>query len=292
MNATGQPPVTWQVDERVLVVTIDNPPVNALSQSVRQGLLQVAEMLDGETHLGAMVLRSSGAVFVGGADIREFGGPRLDPPLNAVCDRLERCGKPVLSALQGAALGGGLEVALASHGRVAASAAVAAFPEVQLGLLPGAGGTQRAPRLCGAALALDLMLTGRRLAAADARTAGLIDVVDEDPVMYAMQWARRLIATPAPLRRSSAGDALRDADAQRAAIRHAMEQMPDDAMYRFARERIVRCVAAAVDQPYAAGAAVEAQAFLECLASPHREHLVQQFFAERAARKAERATQK
>jgi 3-hydroxyacyl-CoA dehydrogenase len=291
--STGHPsPVQWNVEGDLLVVTIDHPPVNALSQSVRQGLLQAVELLDGETRLGAMVLRSTGAVFVGGADIREFGGPRLDPRLNDVCDRLERVGKPVLSALQGAALGGGLEVVLASHGRVAAPGAVVAFPEVLLGLLPGAGGTQRAPRLCGAALALDLMLTGRRLTATDALAAGLIDVVDDDPVQYAVQWARQLIATPAPLRRASAGEALLDVDAQRSAIHLALRQMPDDATYRFARERIVRCVAAAVDQPYAAGAAVEAQAFLECLASPQREYLVQQFFAERAARKAERANQK
>jgi 3-hydroxyacyl-CoA dehydrogenase len=294
MTHTTPPPVACEVvhgaPRDLLVVTIDNPPVNALGHAVREALLQAAERLDADPTLGAMVLRSTGPVFVGGADIREFSGPRRDPLLNVVCDRVNACAKPVVAAMQGAALGGGFEIALAAHYRVAAPAVEVAFPEVLLGLLPGAGGTQRAPRLCGAALALDLMLTGRRLSAADAVAAGLLDVLANDPIAHAVLWAQQLASAGGPVRRARDGQALRDTAAAHAAIEMARERVQRDLAGRFAPARIVECVAAAVDLPYEDGAAVEARAFLECLASPEREALVQRFFAERAARKAARST--
>jgi len=279
-------PVRWAVADGLLEVTIDHPPVNALSHAVRVGLMHAAELLDSTASLQAMILRSTGPVFIGGADIREFGGPRLEPLLTAVCDRLEQCQKPVVAALQGAALGGGLEVALAAHVRVAAPGVEVAFPEVLLGLLPGAGGTQRAPRLCGAALALALMLTGTRLGATAAQEAGLLDVLHDDPMSHARVVALQLIERGAPLPRARDGGALCDRDAQRTAIATAAAQLPDEDAYRLAREQIIRCVRAAVEQPYAAGAAVEAEAFHTCLGSPQREQLVNEFFAQRAARKA------
>lgn len=279
-------PVRWVLEDGLLTVTIDHPPVNALSHAVRTGLVDAVELVDRTPAIRAMILRSTGAIFIGGADIREFGGPRLDPQLNAVCDRLDACEKPIIAAMQGVALGGGFEVALASHYRVAAPTVEVAFPEVLLGLLPGAGGTQRAPRLCGAALALDLMLTGKRLRAPDALQAGLLDVIHEDPVAHARAWARSLVEAGAPLPRARDGRALRDVAAQRVAVAAAAAQLPDDALYRPAREQILACVRAAVEQPYAAGAAVEAEAFLACLASPQREQLVRAFFAQREARKA------
>ncbi|MEN9508563.1 MAG: hypothetical protein RLZZ621_1126, partial [Gemmatimonadota bacterium] len=203
-------PVKSVLEDGLLIVTIDHPPVNALSHAVRAGLLDAAERLDADDAAQAMVLCSTGTVFVGGADIREFSGPRRDPLLNALCHRIEACTKPVIAAMQGAALGGGFEIALASHYRVAAPTAVVAFPEVLLGLLPGAGGTQRAPRLCGAALALDLMLTGRRMTAADGLTAGLIDVLADDPLDTAKQWARELCARGGPWTQARQGQALLD----------------------------------------------------------------------------------
>ena len=115
-------------DGDVLVVTIDHPPVTALSHAVRAGLMDALEQLEADATLGAMVLCSTGTVFIGGADIREFAGPRLDPMLNAVCTRLELCRKPIVAAMQGPALGGGLEVALACHYRVASPAVEIAFP--------------------------------------------------------------------------------------------------------------------------------------------------------------------
>jgi 3-hydroxyacyl-CoA dehydrogenase len=282
-------PVRCVLDDGLLIVTIDHPPVNALSHAVRVGLMEAAERLDTDPAARAMLLCSTGTVFIGGADIREFSGPRCAPLLTAVCHRLEACTKPVIAVVHGAALGGGFEVALASHHRVAAATAVVAFPEVLLGLLPGAGGTQRAPRLCGAALALDLMLTGRRMAAADALAAGLVDVVDDAPRAYAERWARALLAAGAPLPRARDGRALHDRELAHSQVARALDGIPHDTtredVHAFARARILRCVAAAIDVPFEQGAHVEAETFLECLASPEREQLVAQFFAARAARK-------
>ena len=276
--------VRWAPVGPVLVVTIDHPPVNALSHAVRVGLMQAAELLDGHDGLRAMVIRSTGTVFIGGADIREFSGPRRDPMLNAVCHRIEACTKPVVAAVQGAALGGGFEVALASHYRVAAPSAEVAFPEVLLGVLPGAGGTQRAPRLCGAALALELMLTGRRLAAPDALAAGLLDRLAEDPVADAVAWATALGASAAQPRRSRDGTALIPRVDHEAVVREARDRVGREQAHLTAPAQIVACIDAALHLPFDDGSAVEAAAFMTCLASPQRAALVHLFFAERSVR--------
>ncbi|MCA0374369.1 MAG: enoyl-CoA hydratase/isomerase family protein [Gemmatimonadetes bacterium] len=278
-------PVHGERDGDLLLVTIDNPPVNALGQAVRAGLLAAAEQFDADRTLRAMVLCSTGKVFIGGADIREFSGPRLEPLLNVVCHRLEACTKPIVAAMHGAALGGGFEVALASHSRVAAPGAVVAFPEVLLGLLPGAGGTQRAPRLCGAALALDLMLTGRKLPAADALAAGLVDRLDSDPRAAAIAWARELAVRGDAPRRARNGTALADRAGALAAVEAARATLATRHAGLYSPARICDCVEAAITQPFDDGSAYEAQAFLDCLASPQRAELVERFFAERQARK-------
>lgn len=280
-------PVQTMRDGNVLVVTIHHPPVNALSHAVRVGLMAAVDEVQADSTLDAMLLCSTGTVFIGGADIREFSGPRLDPMLNAVCQRLEACPKPVVAALQGAALGGGLEVALAAHYRVASPAVEVAFPEVLLGLLPGAGGTQRAPRLAGADLALDLMLTGRRLPAQQALEAGLVDRVHDEPVQEALSLARALGAARAVPRRSRDGAALQPASFAEAAIAAARAALPARYPNLYSPARIVDCVEAALTREFDDGCAYESAAFLDCLASPQRQALVYAFFAEREARKAE-----
>lgn len=283
---TPTTPVRTVREGDVLVVTIDHPPVNALSHAVREGLMAAVAQLDTDASLRAMVITSAGAIFIGGADIREFGGPRRSPMLPEVCAALEACTKPVVAAVHGAALGGGFEVALACHGRIASPAAVVAFPEVLLGLLPGAGGTQRASRLCGAPLALDLMLSGRKLPAADARAAGLIDVIDDDPRAAALTMARALMAEAPTLPRARDGGALRDQTAVAVAVAAARATLPTAHAGLYSPARIIDCVEVAATRPFDEGCAYEAQAFLDCLASPQREVLVARFFAERAARKA------
>src|SRR5262245_8440374 len=133
----------------VLIATISNPPVNALNADVRRGLLQAADAAESDPEVRALLLVGEGRGFIAGADIREFGKPPLPPSLPEVCNRLEACSKPVVAAIHGPALGGGLEVAMAAHYRLALADAKLGLPEVQLGLMPGSGGTQRAPRLMG-----------------------------------------------------------------------------------------------------------------------------------------------
>ncbi|WP_175188363.1 enoyl-CoA hydratase/isomerase family protein, partial [Achromobacter denitrificans] len=163
--------------EDVLVVTIDHPPVNALSAAVRADLAAAIRDAQADPQVRAIVLTGAGKNFIAGADIREFGKPPQPPILPDLCNQIEASAKPVVAVLHGAALGGGLEVALAAHYRIALPGARLGLPEVTLGLLPGAGGTQRAPRLMGAQAALDLMLAGKHLSAEAARDAGLVDAL-------------------------------------------------------------------------------------------------------------------
>ena len=274
----------------VLVVRIDNPPVNALGAAVRQGLLQALDQADADAQVRAVLLVGEGRAFIGGADIREFGQPPLPPALPDVCDRIEASGKIVVASLHGAALGGGLEVALAAHYRVALPAATLGLPEVSLGLLPGAGGTQRAPRLMGARAAAELMLAGQALSAQAALLAGLVDrAVDGPSALGAgLAYAEELLARDAPPRRTrdlaipDAATALADLDKLAAETARKSRGL-------FSPLKIVECVRAAVELPFDEGLARERTLFLECLASPQRRGLVHAFFAERETAKVPEA---
>jgi 3-hydroxyacyl-CoA dehydrogenase len=160
-NENASPAVTTELHGQVLVVTVNNPPVNALGVAVRQGLFAAIEQAEADADAKAVLLVSEGKTFIAGADIREFGKPPVPPSLPEVCNRIEACTKPVVAALHGAALGGGLEVALGAHYRLALPAVKLGLPEVDLGLMPGAGGTQRAPRLMGVKAATEFMLSGK-----------------------------------------------------------------------------------------------------------------------------------
>ena len=183
--------VSGLADDGVLVVTIDNPPVNALSQDVRAGLMAALVFAKDDPAIAGMVITGAGKTFIGGADIKEFGKPPAEPLLPTVIDAIEAFEKPVVAAINGAALGGGLEVALACHYRVAAAGAKLGLPEVKLGLVPGAGGTQRLPRLIGLAAALDMIVTGKPVDAAAAQANGTIDAVSETLVADAVARPRR-----------------------------------------------------------------------------------------------------
>jgi len=287
---SGAPNAVVRREQRgdILLVTIDNPPVNALGADVRAGLLAAIEAADADPAIAAVLLAGSGRTFIGGADIREFGKPPLPPALPDVCNRIEACTKPVIAAIHGPALGGGLEVALAAHYRIALPAAKLGLPEVQLGLLPGAGGTQRTPRLIGAAAALEMMLSGRHVGAIEARERGLVDRVAEegDPVEAGLAYVRELLAQGAPVRRTRDADALHDRAAQTAAIEQARLDTAKKSRGLFSPLKIVDAVQGAVDLPFDAGLALERKLFLACLDSPQRAGLVHAFFAEREAAKA------
>jgi 3-hydroxyacyl-CoA dehydrogenase len=193
-------PVTLRSDGDVAVITIDNPPVNAMKQEVRAGLLDLVTRVAGDPGVAAIVIACAGRTFVAGADITEFGKPSSPPTSIDVVDAIEAAGKPVVAALHGTTLGGGLELALGCHFRVAAPGTRLGLPEIKLGLLPGGGGTQRLPRLVGMDKALAMILTGEPITAAEALEAGLIDeIVDGDVVAGAVAFARRAVAERRPL---------------------------------------------------------------------------------------------
>ena len=213
MDNTHKPNVLKQeLRNNVLVLSIDNPPVNALSADLRRELLGAIQEADTNDKIEAVLIIGCGKYFIAGADVREFGKPPLPPVLPDVCTRIEACNKLVVAAIHGAALGGGLEIALAAHYRLIAADAKVGFPEVELGLLPGAGGTQRTPRLIGAKASLDLMLNGRPLNARDAHALGLVDrlVYGEEMLAEGLAYLQELLATHAPVRRSCDAGGLAD----------------------------------------------------------------------------------
>lgn len=163
----------------ILVAVIQNPPVNAGSLAVRQGLLQAVEELERDASLRGAVVIGDGKTFIAGSDLREFGVPLQDPQLPAVIAAIENCSKPIVAAVHGAALGGGFELALGCDARVAAPETVVGLPEVTLGMIPGAGGTQRLPRIVGVSRAIAMVCSGERMPAADALELGIVNAIAE-----------------------------------------------------------------------------------------------------------------
>lgn len=180
MNESPTPRVLHEhADRQILVLTIDNPPVNALSNAIRRGLFERIQAAIDNPEVRAIVLQGNGRCFSAGAEIREFGKIREKPWTGEVARLIETCPKPVVSALHGTVLGGGLELALGSHYRICTRGSTFGLPEVRLGLLPGGGGTQRLPRLVGAANALHMMLQGDQVDSERAMRMGLVDEVVE-----------------------------------------------------------------------------------------------------------------
>ncbi len=266
---------------------LDAPPLNALSSALRAALLQAVVAAEADPEVRGIVISAAGRTFPVGADIREFDAPPQGPDLGALCDRIETCAKPVVAALHGTVLGGGLELALAAHGRVALATARLGLPEVTLGLLPGAGGTQRLPRMIGAEQALRLMLTGRPVSAAEALALGLLDqVVEGRLAAAAVAEQARLAALPALPRTRDRQEGLRDGLVYQRVVAEARRGLSEHRLP--APGRIVDCVEAAQLLPFDAGRAFEAAAFGDLLDSAESQALRHVFFAERrAARFAE-----
>ena len=205
------------------IIVIENPPVNAISVGVREALIDGATKLAADPALKAAVLLCAGRTFMAGADITEFGKPPLEPSLQAAIDAVESSKKPIVAALHGTAFGGGLEVALACHYRVAVASAQVGLPEVKLGILPGAGGTQRLPRLIGVQAALDVIVSGDPVPAAAAHKAGVIDqIVEGDLLEGALAFAKDLVEKNAPLAQG-AGSADRHRRARRRLLRRGAQ---------------------------------------------------------------------
>ena len=280
-------PIRTERHDNVLVIISDNPPVNALGQAVRAGLTEgIAEALADDS-VEAVVIRCDGRTFFAGADITEFGKPPQGPSLPEALDKLEASDKPVVAAIHGTALGGGCEVALACHYRVAVPSAKMGLPEVKLGLIPGAAGTQRLPRLVGAEAALPLVAIGNPISAKKAKEIGLLDeLVGEDSLAAdAIAFAKSKVGQPVP--RSSEGDANQDGiknpdifDEFRAKNGRKMRGFD-------APNAAIEAVRAAGEMSYAEGVKKERELFGKLMTGTQSKAMRHYFFAERAANKVD-----
>ncbi|MBM0170181.1 3-hydroxyacyl-CoA dehydrogenase NAD-binding domain-containing protein [Altererythrobacter sp. C41] len=278
-------PIRTERHDNVLVIVSDNPPVNALGQAVRAGLAAGIEEALGDDAVEAVVIRCDGRTFFAGADITEFGKPPKGPSLPEALDKLEASDKPVVAAIHGTALGGGCEVALACHYRVAVPSAKLGLPEVKLGLIPGAAGTQRLPRLVGAEAALPLVATGNPIPAKKAQAIGLVDaIVGEDSLEAdAIAFAKSKIGQPVP--RASQGTANQDG-VKNPAIFDDFRQKNGRKMRGFdAPNAAIEAVKAAGELPYAEGVKKERELFARLMGGTQSKAMRHYFFAERAANK-------
>lgn len=276
--------VSYELKDNIGVISVNNPPVNALAQVVREGILNAIQSAQDDAS-EAVVLRCEGRTFIAGADITEFGKPPKDPWLPEVLTAIENSSKPVIAAIHGTALGGGFEVALACHYRCAIGSAKVGLPEVNLGLLPGAGGTQRVPRVAGVEAALEMITSGKPVAAAKAKAMGLVDeVVEGDLEVAAIAYAKDLVATSAPLKRIR--DITIDPNTVESGFFEAARQrLAKRARGQIAPDRIVSCIEAAVNLPMDQGLQKERELFQELVKSPESAAMRHIFFAERQAAK-------
>jgi len=265
------------------IIWVNNPPVNAISVGVRAAIIDGVAKLAQDPEIKIGILACEGRTFMAGADITEFGKPPLSPGLHEAINAVESSIKPIIAAIHGTAFGGGLEVALGCHYRVAIAAAKIGLPEVKLGLLPGAGGTQRLPRLIGIEAALGIIVSGDPVPATQAAKAGVIDqIIEGDLLEGALDHARGLAAQKAPLRK------VRDLKVDSGKIPagffdEARKRIAKEKKNLFAPQRIVDALEGAATLPFDKGMARERELFLQCAQNSQSKALQHVFFAERRA---------
>src|SRR5713101_6452789 len=282
--------VQLTVDNGIAIITINNPPVNALSPGVPEGILEAIEKIDRDDSVKAAVLIGGGRTFVAGADIREFGkmtsgkghrGAGMLPMLL----RIEDCRKPVVMAIHGSAFGGGLELAMAGHYRVAVASAQVGQPEVKLGIIPGAGGTQRLPRLAGVAAAVEMCTEGKPISAGQALKFGIIDrLIEGDLLTGAIAFAREVASKPAPKTRER-NEKLGTAEQNASIFATARETARKKQRGMMAPLAAMDAVESATKLPFDKGCEVEQKLFAECLFSDQSKALIHVFFGEREVAK-------
>jgi 3-hydroxyacyl-CoA dehydrogenase len=279
-------PISTRKHGDVLIVLSNNPPVNALSTAVRQGLVDAIAEAEADDGIRAVVIACEGQTFFAGADITEFGMPPQQPSLPMVVEAIENCSKPAVAAIHGTALGGGLEIALGCHYRVADASAKLGTPEVKLGLLPGAGGTQRLPRVAGVRKALEMTTSGSPIGAHDAFACGLVDrLVEGDLIPHAVGYAEE-VRDVHPLPKSSERQGkIDECDPS------VFEDFRKANSKRFrgfdAPEASIRAVQVACSKPYAEGVIEERKLFMELMSGAQSAAQRYAFFAERKAAKIE-----
>ena len=284
-------PVTVSLDGRVAVIRIDNPPVNALSPQVVEALPAALAQAAADPAVAGIVLAGAGRTFVAGADIKGledvvWGAESGAPDMHGFLASIENCPKPVVMAMHGTALGGGLEVAMAGHYRVAVPDAQLGLPEVNLGIIPGAEGTQRLPRLVGVETALTMCVSGRPVKAAEALQSGLVDRVVDDLIPGAVAFANEVVARGGPHPKTSERtDKLPAPDALPAMVAAAHELARKVRRHQTAPARAIAAIEAAATLPFDEGRRRERELFFECARSEQAKALIHGFFAERAVAK-------
>ena len=281
--------VKYSTDGNVAIVTIDNPPVNALSPGVPEGILEGIAKANADPSVGAIVVIGGGRTFIAGADIKEFGkitsGSRPRLALYPALIQIEDSNKPVVMAIHGTAFGGGLEVAMAGHYRVAVASAQVGQPEVKLGIIPGAAGTQRLPRLAGVAKAVEMCAFGEPIDAKSALAAGIIDkIIDGDLLAGATEFAREIAGKRAPKTRER-DEKLADAAKNATVFNVARDHSRRTKRGQTAPLAAIDAVEAATKLNFADGCDREQQLFQECLFSTQSKALIHAFFGERAVAK-------
>ncbi len=282
--------VQFSIDNGIAVITINNPPVNALSPGVPEGISEAIERVNNDASIQAAVLIGGGKTFVAGADIKEFGklvagkAPR-GAGLLPLLLRIEDCRKPVIVAIHGTAFGGGLELAMSGHYRVAAPSAQVGQPEVKLGIIPGAAGTQRLPRLAGVAAAVEMCTDGKPVAAEKALALGIVDkLIDGDLLAGTIAFARDVAAKPAPKTRER-NDKLGTPEQNAAIFAAARDNAKKKQRGLLAPVAAIDAIEAATKLPFAEGCQVEQDLFVKCLFSDQSKALIHVFFGEREVAK-------
>ncbi len=273
--------IHYELKDNIAVITVNNPPVNALSQAVRQGLVDSIKRFNEDTQAKAGIITCAGRTFIAGADISEFNKPPLDPTLPEVIATIESSTKLIIAAIHGTALGGGFETAMACHYRCAVTDARVGLPEVKLGLLPGASGTQRLPRLIGVGPAIEWMVSGDMVNAGQACELGAIDeLLTGDLLDGAIKYVNELLDRgEEPVRLSTI--AMPKSDENQNLIEQSREQVNRQWRGFFSPQKIIDCVEASMALPYDEAVKFERKLFNECKASSHSRALRRMFFAER-----------
>ena len=279
--------VLYEVKGDVAILTVDNPPVNPLSDGVRNGLYESLVKAEDDSNVKGIVLTGKGRAFIAGADISEFGGNVEGKSLNEVFRKLEFCEKPVVAAINGIALGGGLETALCCNYRIADINAFVGLPEVNLGLLPGGGGTQRLPRLTGPSEALKIMLSGSHVPAKKALNMGIVDQISENIVEDSIEFVKNIASeTSIHPKVRDKNEKMLEARGNDNVMVEAQAMAAKGRKGQFAPGQIIKCVEAAINlDDFDDGLKKEGEYFLECLMHPQREAMIHIFFGERAASK-------
>ncbi len=280
--------VNYKIEDEICLIEVNNPPVNAISAEVRKGLLDAVIDLEQNEEIKAVVICAPNRTFLAGADIREFGKNIDGPVLSDICNRLEKLDKIVIASLHGTPLGGGLEVAMSCHYRIATPDTKVGLPEVLLGIIPGAGGTQRLPRLAGISVGLEMMLTGKHVPASEAKENGIIDEIidDKDTISNGIKVAKKLIANNIrPVATYLRNEKFVHSADTKTSIEKIKEKFKSKHKNLFSPHAILQSVEEGLNLTFEQAIKNERKLFSDCIKSPQREGLIHSFFSERAVNK-------